>query len=330
MNEPQPLDPRVAAIGSEIVGYYRKHPEDIPEGMRTFINGFQVALDASQRNIAEADAAERREKYAEWKELFLRTRRSPLTRKAYGEALARLEKFCEKESMHPSEMDYEKASLFAISPTMTTGSKRTVRAPASVRRDIAACSAFYSELYKLSKGGIQNPFFRLAGKPDLKTNTKRRIPTDKELSIITTESPGKIRAAVSVMALRGLRIGALQGLHLATRKGKTTFRTFSKGRPQSGTMPKDAMIAIESAGLSRVEPFSGTKTNTLEKQVERELRRLALSGKISDGLSCHSFRHYYAVRQYAANKDIEAVRRLLNHASIATTQTYLRELGAAE
>ena len=112
-------------------------------------------------------------------------------------------------------------------------------------------------------------------------------------------------------------------------------------------MPSEAMDAIEQAGLSRKKPFEGVDVKTLTKRIERELDRLAGKGLIAghtaerminkkpkdvvvSDYSCHGFRHFYAVAQYEATRDIEKVRRLLNHADLNTTQAYLQSLGLLE
>ena len=44
-----------------------------------------------------------------------------------------------------------------------------------------------------------------------------------------------------------------------------------------------------------------------------------------ENISTHSFRKMYATNQYEANNNnIELVKELLNHSSIATTQRYIR------
>ena len=112
-------------------------------------------------------------------------------------------------------------------------------------------------------------------------------------------------------------------------------------------MPKAAMDAIEAAGLSRKTPFDGVDVKTLTKRIEAALNRLAAAGLIAGqavtrkihgkpkdvvvaDYSCHSFRHFYAVTEYGKDHDIDRVRRLLNHADLNTTQTYLQSLGCIE
>lgn len=41
------------------------------------------------------------------------------------------------------------------------------------------------------------------------------------------------------------------------------------------------------------------------------------------GKNTHSLRHRYATRAYASSKDLHAVKQLLGHSSVATTQVYL-------
>lgn len=41
------------------------------------------------------------------------------------------------------------------------------------------------------------------------------------------------------------------------------------------------------------------------------------------GVTPHQLRHRFATRAYAATRDIEAVRQLLGHASLVTTQRYV-------
>ena len=47
-------------------------------------------------------------------------------------------------------------------------------------------------------------------------------------------------------------------------------------------------------------------------------------------ISPHTLRHTFAVRALRAGHDVEAVRRLLGHASIATTQRYVDHLELGE
>lgn len=84
-----------------------------------------------------------------------------------------------------------------------------------------------------------------------------------------------LAAAVSVMAFRGLRCGALSSL---TAWGGR-FTATSKGKDIAGELPPAALAAIEGAGLSLKQPFAGTVTNNLEKNIEYYIKKCVRRGK---------------------------------------------------
>jgi integrase len=126
------------------------------------------------------------------------------------------------------------------------------------------------------------------------------------------------------MAYRGLRCGALPSL--TTLGGK--FTAASKGKDISGEIPAAALAAIETAGLSLKQPFAGTVTNNLEKNIEYYMKKMYKAGELKAIYCCHSFRHFFAVTEYKKDHDIHRVKELLGHSSIAITDKYLKSLGA--
>ena len=80
-------------------------------------------------------------------------------------------------------------------------------------------------------------------------------------------------------------------------------------------------------GLPLRGPYAGQKTNTLERQIARAIAALHKAGKVQAAYSAHDLRHFYAVTEYKADKDIHRVSKLLGHASIQVTENYLRSLG---
>lgn len=329
--------------GQVILSFFRENPQAMPKELQKAITQYAIIKDQSNRIIERADAEERKAKFAEWVELFLQTRKSNRTREAYKAAFIRLQAFCEHEEIEPSGIDYEQATRFTLSQELRQGTRGN-RSEQSIRLDISAVSSLYSELERLSKGKIRNPFLRLATKPGKKKGGDKSVPTLAELETILNNTKGQVRAAIACMAYRGLRIGALPELRLATRDGLTIFEAFTKGKEQKGELPQAALEAINKAGLSRKNPFEGENVNSLKMRIQRELDRLASEGLIAghsverkingkpcqrtvSDYSCHSFRHFYATTQYKETKDIERVRRLLNHADLNTTQVYLQSLG---
>jgi integrase len=112
------------------------------------------------------------------------------------------------------------------------------------------------------------------------------------------------------------------------------FETKSKGKMIRGKLPEKVVKALEAAGLSLKKPFTELITNNLEKEVEYHIKRLYKTGKLIRCdtkeepiiFNCHSFRHFFAVTEYARDKDVYRVKNLLGHSSIAITDKYLRSL----
>lgn len=333
------------SAASTLVQFFRDNPGAITPDLQKAIAQLAVLQDGANKAIKDADAAELAGQYADWKDLFLTSRKSDQTRRAYARAISVFESFCRQEGIEPTALKYADAVKFTQSAALTQKEGNAgQRAPESIRRDIAAISAFYTELYKLSESRIVNPFVRIGHKPQRQKTHIKDVPTGPELEAILNNTDGMTRAAIYAMARRGFRIGALKGLHLQTRNGKTTFETVTKGKAQSGTLEADIVEAIAAAGLPKIEPFAGIGTATLTMRIERALDGLAQRGIIPgeektliingkpqartcSKFSCHSFRHCYAVTEYGKDKDIEHLRKLLNHANIGTTQVYLQSLG---
>lgn len=330
---------------STLIQLFREKPELITPDFQRMIAQFAVVQDNANRAIKDADTAELAGHYADWKDIFLTSRKSAQTRRAYERAITLFETFCKTEGIEPTALKYADAVKFTQSAALTRRADGTgQRAPESIRRDIAAVSAFYTELAKLSESRIANPFIRIGHKPQGQRTHIKDVPTKRELDAILAHTDGIVRAAIYAMAKRGFRIGALKGLHLQTRGGQTYFDTITKGKAQGGTLAADIVDTIKAAGLPKIEPFAGISTPALTMKIERALDTLAAAGIIKgyettltingkpqartlSKYSCHSFRHYYATAEYKKNKDIERLRKLLNHSDIGTTQIYLQSLG---
>ena len=145
-----------------------------------------------------------------------------------------------------------------------------------------------------------------------------------EVKKIIAALPALEAAAVSVMAFRGLRIGALPGMEITGER----FKAHSKGKDISGELPGNALAAIKAAAApDKRRPFAGIKEEALARRIEYHIDKLHAAGKIGAAYSCHDFRHFYAVTEYRRDKDIKRVQKLLFHSGIQITDRYLRGLG---
>lgn len=254
--------------------------------------------------------------YAAERGTYLAQARSTHTAIAYAAALDRLDAWTARKALEVLELTPRTADDYAYA-LVAEG-----RAPASVRRDIAAASAFFTWLER-RHDSIRNPFRGTRARPTKKTAKALEVPTEDELTAILAALPGPARAAAVVMASRGLRVGALPTLTI--RAGR--FIATSKGKEIAGEIPAEALAAIKAASLDTHKPFDGAEERKIGDAFRYATKKLAQAGTIRAAYSVHDLRHAYAVRQYRATKDIYLVSRLLAHASIQVTETYLRSLG---
>jgi site-specific recombinase XerD len=244
---------------------------------------------------------------------------SEYTRSAYCAALDRFEQYADKHSI----------KYLMLTPTQADDYiyflKSEGRAPASIRRDISAVSAFFTFMERRHPN-LKNPFRGTRARPQKKSVRKTEIPTPEEVIIINGNLPPLEKAITAVMYGRGLRAGALPpmslwGAHYSSR---------SKGKDISGDLPTFAIDAIKAAALDGRTPFVQFSVNAIELRIKHQMERLYGSGIIRFRYSCHDFRHFYAVTEYQKDHDIHRLSKLLDHSSIAITETYLKSLGKVD
>jgi len=240
--------------------------------------------------------------------------KSPHTRAAYGRALARLEAWASKRGVNVLEMKPMDADDFAYA-LQTEG-----RAAGSVRLDISGASSFFTFLSRRFDQ-VQNPFRGTKARPECRAAREVAFPTAREVKAIlaATTAPAD-KAAVSIMAFRGLRVGALPSLTIKAER----FAARSKGKSISGELPKEALAALDAAGVDTKKPFAADNARALAARFAYTTKKLAAAGKIEAAFSVHDLRHFFAVEQYRKNKDIYALKELLGHASIQVTEIYLK------
>lgn len=247
---------------------------------------------------------------------FLAQAQSPHTARAYASALDRLDDFAARRGISVLELKAKDADDFA-QELAASG-----RASASVRRDIAAASAFLTFLAR-RHDRLVNPFRGSKARPKKQASRAFAYPSEEEIATILDALPPDARAAASIMASRGLRVGALPSLTI--RAGRFSAR--SKGKDISGAMPSEAIEEIKRAGLDSRQPFASTSETKLADAIRKRTARLAEEGKLVAAYSAHDFRHAFAVREYRKDYDIYRLSKLLGHASIQVTESYLKGLG---
>lgn len=249
------------------------------------------------------------------------------TAKAYKYALADFADWTKEKGLEtPLAITPELADAY-IYDLQTQG-----KAAATIRQHIGGLSAFFNNMERKSNFAIKNCFHGTRALPKRKA-TKRienEIPTENLklfrkdiMTIIKNESCNELKAMIYIMAFRGLRAGSFQNMSFHGKK----FFTTSKGKEISGELPEICIEAISKAGLKKTAPFADWNTAKVSAMFQYHIGKLYTAGKIAYKYSCHDLRHFYALTEYTKNKDIYALKNLLNHCSIAVTEIYLQGLG---
>ena len=135
----------------------------------------------------------------------------------------------------------------------------------------------------------------------------------------------KVRMALFLETNLGLRISDIKRLKVKNFKGskleitekKTGKLQYREINPEIVDIVKD--YAIEN-GIRLNDYLLDIGIRNVQQQLKIITTYLGL-----DNISTHSFRKLYATIQYEkSNGNIELIKELLNHTSIATTQKYIR------
>jgi len=237
---------------------------------------------------------------------------SDYTQTCYYKAIRKLEKYTEKFGYNILQLTAKQADDFIYSLSGSPNSKNLV---------IAGISSFYSYLERRYTV-IKNPFRGTKARPVKKAVREIEVPNEIELFTILNNLPELEKMAVSVMAYRGLRVGALQKLNIWGCK----YQSVSKGKMIYGEFPVEVVVNIKGSDLNNRSPFNRYSTNALKLRVYRQTQKLHKEGKIQAAYSAHDFRHFFAVQEYLKDKDIYRVSKLLDHNNISITEGYLKSL----
>jgi integrase/recombinase XerC len=232
---------------------------------------------------------------------------------------------------------------------------RDGRGPASHQQAIAAVRGFFTWLGELALAQEQAPpipleaLRRLLKAPRVKVQRPYRVLAEGDAGALLHGGPTpRDRAMVAVFLGAGLRVDELVRLEVGhfLRQGEDLSLWVRQGKGgKSRTVP----ILPDVAGLvvayleetGRTWGSSGplflplprrggrlSRTGRLTtRAVEYRLRKLLeAAGVAGNAISPHSLRHTYAIRFLRGSGNLKALQELLGHASIETTERYLRHL----
>jgi integrase len=108
-------------------------------------------------------------------------------------------------------------------------------------------------------------------------------------------------------------------------EGRVSF-TVKGGRSRSMRISTELQEVIP-AGR---KPFQGMRATTTTMALHKVTEKLWKAGKLRHVYTPHDFRHMKAVELYRNTRDVHAVQKALDHASLSATQTYLAGIGALD
>lgn len=233
---------------------------------------------------------------------------------------------------------------------------RDGRGPATHQQALAAVRGFLAWAGDLAQAlGKPSPFpveavKRLLAAPRGQVRRPYQILTEREAAALLARTPaGRDRALVAVLLGAGLRVAELVGLDVAdVRRQGEVFALWvrrGKGGTSRSVPVRDDVAAHVAAYLAQsgrtwaspgplfvALPRRGGRCSVsgrlTPRAIEYRLQVLVAAAELPPGktISPHSLRHTYAVRYLLATGNLKGLQMLLGHASIETTERYVRHL----
>lgn len=285
--------------------------------------------------------------YSILKAHFLEMFSSEMTRKAYEDALKKLEAFLYPATLKASDkksgknvsmiLSYKMLSVSPFQADLFLEEMKKKYSASSVIRDAGALSSFYSYFERLTQKKILNAFRGTRSRPKKKAvcegrffsssvvTTERLFQVEEDIEKIlqaVKESNRTFKACILIMAYRGLRAGSFENM----KADYESFVTYSKGKKLEGSFPAFLTEKLIELCQGKKLDFSSVKTENIENLFKYYSRKLFQEGRISFSYSCHDLRHFFALNEYLKSRDIYNVSRLLFHSSISVTESYLKGL----
>ncbi|AGA66087.1 putative site-specific recombinase [Brachyspira pilosicoli P43/6/78] len=238
------------------------------------------------------------------------------TKRQYKNGLNKLEEYCRINNKNILFIKAREADDFIIEVNSSELSNLSIRAL------VSSCSSFFSFLERRYPF-IKNPFRGTKARPPVKNKKRLEVPTKKEIELIIKDiSDPLIKMAIIFIMECGVRVGALPKLEIRNNK----YYSYSKGKEISWKVTDKVIKELKKYNLAFNAPFKNKSSEVIRNVFYRSSKRLYEQGKIKASYSIHDIRHYFAVTLYKKTRDIELIRKALNHSNIAITGLYLRSL----
>ena len=169
--------------------------------------------------------------------------------------------------------------------------------------------------------------------PKLKEDDSERgqTMTHDEVAALLECCEGKARLAVALMAYTGLRRGTVHALRWEQINFRERVIRIEPGQMKAKKAHDvyfgDELAAILNEQRGIAGPLFNCHVETIGDWVRDAMRHLDIH---RPGLGCHAFRHAFITGRLRAGVDIETVRRLAGHSTVAMTARYAHTQEAIE
>jgi len=211
----------------------------------------------------------------------------------------------------------------------------------SIARKLSAVRTFFRFLLREERiaanptGGLRAP----RGERDLPAHLARKGVDDlfrlaEELAGLNTLEDTRLLATLELLYGSGLRLSELHGIDVEA------IDTAGRQVKVRGKGSRDRIVPITAAAVRAIRRYEMRRRETsapLERgpllvnrrgdrlsrrSIQRSVRALLEAVGAREGVSVHSLRHSFATHLLDAGADLMAVKELLGHASLSTTQIY--------
>lgn len=197
------------------------------------------------------------------------------------------------------------------------------------RSNYVVLSLFFGWFAK--RGGPTSPFDEMTPPP--KSSARRRALTEVELQKLSMRLRSariKDKAEIMLLLFQGFRLEDvanlrfedvdIAGQRIRARQGKGGTDTWL---PMTQTMADTLILYFEAFGIDGGWAFTGPNGKLSTRAISKAWRRVARDEL--KGVVPHMLRHSYAnlILRGQSHTDLNTLRRLMRHSSLATTQLYL-------
>jgi len=217
--------------------------------------------------------------------------------------------------------------------------RTTTHLAASTRRNVFTTARGFTGWLQRRGTLHRDPFVDLP-RPKAPRAVPRSVATPQVRALLASCVEPRETVIVVLGVHTGLRCAELAGLEVGDvdLSGRTVFVRRGKGGG-SRVVPLSveacqvvgryvAELGLSGGPLLRSLSFpqQGIRPGTLGGIFRALGYRAGVKVRAGDGVGCHSLRHTFATDTYEATNDVLAVRDLLGHESLATTQIYVRSM----